>query len=352
MEALYILGTVFGLSMLAGLNLYLTVFVTGLAIRLEWLTNYPKGLEVLADPVVLTVAGALLVIELLVDKCPYADNLWDSIHTVIRPVGGALLALGAAGELHPVAEVVAVLLGGSIAFTAHSAKAGARLLVNTSPEPFSNIAVSTGEDLVVLGGLWFTFQHPLIMLVVVGLFVLAFWYCAPKFFRMIKAQAIGIAHRFAARRKSAPAEEGWPTQLPAHAHGAWFTLRRGDEEVVFALPCFSGRMKSIGRHVRGCLLGTSAGRLFFIGKKNFRTRIHEVAVSNARVLDDPGAVFHRLTVKGADDQEVRLRFTRKFSPYVPQLMEWMRHPAGAGPVAARTSEPPPPQPAASVTGPA
>lgn len=341
MEALQTLGTALGLTMLAGINLYLTVFVTGLAIRMGWLELAPAmtGLEVLADPIILTVAGVLLVLEFIIDKCPYADNCWDTIHTILRPVGGAFLALKALGTTDPVMEIVAALLGGSVAFTAHSAKAGSRLMVNTSPEPVSNIVVSIGEDMFVLGGLWFVFKHPILSLFLVIAFVAAFWYFAPKFFRMARACLVGILHRFSCRRRAVAADAELPKRIPGTAQESWLTLQKGDEQVAWAVPCFSGRIKPVGRNVRGCLLATTGRRLFFIGRKNFRARVVEIPVENSRALDDPGAVFHRLTVKSSQGEQFGVRFTRKFSPFVPRIMDWIRQPAepAAQPEAARTS---------------
>lgn len=326
MEALNTLGTAMGLTMLAGINLYLTVFITGLAIRMQWVTLAPgmEGLNVLADPVVLTVAGILLVVEFVIDKCPYADSAWDSIHTVIRPIGGALLALKAIGEVNPAMEVVAVLLGGSIAFTAHSAKAGARLVINTSPEPLSNFAASIGEDVFVLTGTWFAFQHPILTLIFVVTFVVTFWYFAPKIFRGMRAHAVGILHRFSARRHPVGPDAELPKRVPAVAQETWLTLQSGDEQIAWVLPCFSGKMERIGRFVKGCLLATSDRRLFFIGRKNFRPRFCEIPIDKAQVLDDPASVFHRLTIKSASGEQFRLRFTRKFSPFLPRAIQWIR----------------------------
>jgi hypothetical protein len=163
MDALALLGTALGLGLASGLSLYGTVFVTGLAVYLGWIHLAPEwhGLAVLADPVVLAPAGVLFAVELLADKIPWLDSLWDGVHTVIRPIGGALLATRVLGELSPAAEVVAFLLLGGVTLTAHGAKAGLRLLVNTSPEPFSNSVVSLSENVLVGAGVWLALAHPL-----------------------------------------------------------------------------------------------------------------------------------------------------------------------------------------------
>lgn len=150
------------MSLLAGWRLYATVFAVGLAMRLGVLDlpDQIQALTVLANPWVIGAAGLGAAAELLVDKVMWLDSLWDGIHTLVRPVGGALLALAVLDASDPVWQVVAFLLGGGAALASHSAKTGARAIVNTSPEPFSNVAVSTGEDVVTLGGLWLALSHP------------------------------------------------------------------------------------------------------------------------------------------------------------------------------------------------
>ncbi len=339
METLQTLGTALGLTALAGLNLYLTVFVTGLSINLGWVQLSPglEGLRVLGDPLILIVAGVLLAMELIADKCPYVDSAWDTIHTVIRPVGGAFLALKAIGTLDPVMSVVAVLLGGSVAFTSHAAKAGTRVLINTSPEPVTNILASTGENLGVLAGTWLSFKHPIVMLILVVCFVVAFWYCAPRFFRMVKAHVVGLAHRFRIRRGGAPDAASLPSKLPPFAIERWMQLQHEDEDVAWALPGFTGKFKPFGRHVRGCLVGTTAGRLLFIGRRNFRVCFCEIPVEKLTVRDDPGAVFHRLALKTRDGDQYNVRFTRKFAPHLPAVTRWL----GERRQAARPAEPVP-----------
>jgi hypothetical protein len=173
MDTLALLGSALGLSVASGLSLYGTAFVAGLTIRLGWLHLPPGGdaLAVLADPVVLTVAGILFAIEFLADKVPWLDSAWDAVHTLIRPIGGALLASRVFGELSPATEVVALLLLGSVTLATHGAKASARLTVNASPEPFSNLLLSLSENGLVAAGVWLALAHPLVALAA-GLVVL------------------------------------------------------------------------------------------------------------------------------------------------------------------------------------
>jgi hypothetical protein len=149
-----LLGVASSISLLAGWRIYLCVFTVGWAMRLGWLDLPDKvaQLDVLANPWVLGAAGVGLIAEFLADKIAWFDSFWDAVHTAIRPVGGALLALAIIDPADPKWQAVALLLGGSAALAAHGAKASARALVNTSPEPVSNVVVSTGED-VATGGL-------------------------------------------------------------------------------------------------------------------------------------------------------------------------------------------------------
>lgn len=149
-----LLGVASSVSLLAGWRIYLCVFAVGWAMRLGWLDlpSQVSSLDVLANPWVLGAAGIGLVAEFLADKVAWFDSFWDAVHTAVRPVGGALLALAIVDPADPKWQAVALLLGGSAALAAHGAKAGTRALVNTSPEPVSNIVVSTGED-IATGGL-------------------------------------------------------------------------------------------------------------------------------------------------------------------------------------------------------
>ncbi|WP_077036374.1 DUF4126 domain-containing protein [Pelomonas sp. KK5] len=147
----------------SGMRLYATVLIVGLAGRLGWLP-LPEGLQVLTHGGVLAAAGLLALVEFLADKIPAIDSMWDTVHTLIRIPAGAALAAGVFASQGGDAEawsVIAALLGGTLAATAHVAKAGTRAAVNTSPEPFSNIALSLAGDALVPASLWLAWHHPL-----------------------------------------------------------------------------------------------------------------------------------------------------------------------------------------------
>ena len=162
-------------SLLAGWRLYLVTFVTGWAMRLGWiaLPDQLAALDVLANPWVLVISGAAAVFEFFADKIAFIDSLWDGINSAIRPLGGALLALAIVDPGDPVWQVAAFLAGGGGAFMAHAGKAGARALVNTSPEPVSNIIVSTGEDVATVGLLALAIANPVAAALIALILVLA-----------------------------------------------------------------------------------------------------------------------------------------------------------------------------------
>ena len=193
MGIIQLLGSTLGLGLVSGINLYATVLVVGLGIRLELITLRPElhQLEVLANPVVIVVAGLIFVVEFLADKIKWIDSIWDAVHTFIRPLGAALIGAAALGEVSPESVVIALLCGG-VALSGHSTKAGLRLLVNHSPEPFSNIALSLIEDVLVVLGTYVAVQHPYVMLIIVALFVTAFLWFAPKAFRLLRIETKAI----------------------------------------------------------------------------------------------------------------------------------------------------------------
>ena len=166
-----LLGLAGSVSLIAGWRLYLTVFITGLAMRLGWISlpEHLQLLDALANPWVLVISALGALAEFFADKIFWLDSLWDTIHTVVRPLGGALLALAVVDAGDPAWQVAIFLLGGGAALVSHGAKAGARALVNTSPEPVSNAVVSTGEDIASGGLLFLAFAHPVAALIVASL---------------------------------------------------------------------------------------------------------------------------------------------------------------------------------------
>jgi len=188
-----LLGLAGSVSLLSGWRLYLTVFVTGLAMRLQWI-SLPENLQVLdalANPWVLAISALGAVAEFFADKILWLDSIWDTIHTAIRPLGGALLALAVVDAGDPVWQVVIFLLGGGAALMSHGAKAGARALVNTSPEPVSNAVVSTGEDIATGGLLFLAFANPVAALIIALLLLILCIFLVYKGFRLWRQMVSG-----------------------------------------------------------------------------------------------------------------------------------------------------------------
>ena len=174
-----------GLGWASGLRLYLTVFAVGLLAKFGYV-HLPASLHILSNPIVLSVAGVLCVIEFLADKIPYVDSAWDSIQTFIRIPAGALLAMGAINASDPAVATIAALLGGSLASATHATKAGSRAMINTSPEPVSNVAASfTEEGMLVTGG-WLVFAHPAVFIGLLCAFIVMMFWLLPKLWRGIK----------------------------------------------------------------------------------------------------------------------------------------------------------------------
>jgi hypothetical protein len=178
MDAVELIALASSASLLAGWRLYLVTFVMGLAMKFGWvdLPEQLSALDALASNWVIVAAGAGAIAEFFADKIAWVDSLWDSIHTFIRPVGGALLSLAIVDAGDPGWQVASFLLGGGAAFVAHAGKAGARTMVNASPEPFSNIAVSTAEDVVTGGLLALAIANPVAAaLIAVILVIFSLW---------------------------------------------------------------------------------------------------------------------------------------------------------------------------------
>lgn len=304
MGTLELLGTALGLATLAGLNLYLTVFVTGLAVRMDWIHLADKydQLHILADPTILWVAGTLFVLEFFADKVPWVDSLWDSVHTIIRPIGGAMVAITVLGEVNPAYDVIVGLLGGGMALTAHAAKAGTRLLANASPEPFTNIGLSLGEDAVVLGGLGLVAFQPVIALALaVGAFGLACW-LVPKL--IVRARITlwfawrWVAHLFGSRDGGTGSTAGLPAELAAEMR----RVTGEDWTGGMAVPCVAGKGTEFPRHAFGWLLAGDGDRetLYFARSGRPRPVVIPLGVAGGTCELRRGILSDRLRVRRAE----------------------------------------------------
>ncbi len=303
MDELKLLGVALGLASLAGINLYLTVFVTGLSVHMSWVVLPPSlhGLEVLGDPTIIGVAAFLYLVEFFADKVPWVDTAWDSVHTFIRPVGAAALAVAALGNAHPVFEIVAALLAGGMALTSHVAKAGTRLVANASPEPVSNIGLSLAEDGVVFAGLGLLVWNPIVGLIVAVAFTLAVLLILPRLLRGIRAKLW-----LAWKKLNAPPEESKVAELRQSLPGsAELQLRRSHASkasVDWSAACLSGGGPRLKPNVRGWLvaLEDEPKSLFFIGRSFTGGFVLEMDMTGAGVVHKSGFLCDRIDVTHRD----------------------------------------------------
>lgn len=180
------LGRTLGFSFAAGVNLYATVAILGLASRYGWV-SLPPQFQAFNNNVVIGVAVAMYLIEFFADKIPYFDTLWDAIHTVVRPIGGALIAVTTLGEASPTVEALVALLGGAVAAGSHLTKTSTRAAANASPEPFSNWGLSIGEDLFVVGLGYLALKYPIAALVVAGTLIVLIVIFAAVIIRKVRS---------------------------------------------------------------------------------------------------------------------------------------------------------------------
>jgi len=205
-----------GVAWASGINLYAAILTLG---YLGSTGNIvlPPDLQILTDPLVMLAAGLMYCVEFFADKVPGVDTGWDGLSTFIRIPAGAILAAGAIGDVSPAAHLAAAIAGGGLAAGSHLTKAGSRVLINTSPEPFSNWFASVGEDVAVVAGLWTALHHPLLFIALLILFILLMIWLLPKLWRGIKrvaaavrrlvtgkSPATGIADTAAGERKQLP----------------------------------------------------------------------------------------------------------------------------------------------------
>jgi len=214
MEAVQTIALSMGLAWASGINLYATVFMLGV-LQHTGHVALPAELIVVSDPLVMVAAGLMYVIEFVADKVPGVDSGWDALHTFVRIPAGAVLAARALGDVSPAAELAAGLLGGAFAAGSHALKAGTRLAINTSPEPFSNIAASLSEDVLVIGGLWTALQHPLVFLGLLLLFALLTAWALPRLWHTLKRIAAFLMQPVRRLRTPVPEPQPPPSSIPA-----------------------------------------------------------------------------------------------------------------------------------------
>ncbi|WP_339643914.1 DUF4126 domain-containing protein [uncultured Porticoccus sp.] len=202
-ELISVIALTAGVGWASGINLYALVLVLGIA-GATGNIQLPAELAVVQSPLVIMAAGVMYVIEFIADKVPGVDTGWDTLHTFIRIPAGAMLAAGAVGDVTPALEIAAGLMGGTLAGASHLTKASTRALINTSPEPVSNWTASISEDLLVLGGLWTMFNHPILFLCLMVLFIALVIWLLPRLWRLIKKIFVKIGQWLGMVEKPVP----------------------------------------------------------------------------------------------------------------------------------------------------
>ncbi|TFG36210.1 MAG: DUF4126 domain-containing protein [Desulfobacterales bacterium] len=192
-----------GAAWASGINLYATLLTLGLLGATGNMT-LPPDLQILTNPLVIGAAGLMFVVEFVADKMPGVDTGWDSIHTFIRIPAGAMLAAASLGEVNSAMTVAAAILGGTLAAGSHATKAGSRVLINTSPEPFSNWLVSLAEDVAVIAGVWAALAHPYVFLVVLLILIILMIWLLPKLWTGIKEVFTVLGRIFTGNKGTPP----------------------------------------------------------------------------------------------------------------------------------------------------
>lgn len=324
MEILEQLGIALGLASLAGVNLYLTVLITGVALRMDWLQlgSQYQQLDVLGHPWVLAVAGVFFVMEFFADKVPWVDSLWDSVHTVIRPVGGTLLALQALGEMPPYLEVVAALVAGGAALTTHSAKAGSRLLINHSPEPFTNVSMSLAEDVGVAGGMALVLMQPVIAFAVFIGILLFLWLIFPRLFRIIRSTLWLVWNKVRMPGRRDPVGDPVPlkAELPVDILGLLAVKAdTAEHDVAWTVECLTGKSKGVrglSANVKTLVVArTNGGPILLVLRRSFRDQLVAVPLDGAQVDIESRLLSDQILIQ-TPARLVTLRFPRGQSDLV------------------------------------
>lgn len=348
MDRFNLLSVALGLACLAGINLYLTVFVTGLAIHFHWITLSPayQSLDVLANPWIIGIAGLFYLLEFFADKVPWVDTAWDTVHTVIRPIGGALLAIQVLGHRNPTFDVLIVLLAGGTSLITHTAKASSRLVANSSPEPVSNIGLSVAEDIAVFGGLALIHYNPVLALSIFALCIAAFLYFAPKVLRSMKARIW-----LTLTKLNGPADlrrpSSLPIALPKRLAPIFSRQNVLGETIAWAVPCVSGRGRKIPPNLFGALVATNEEprKIVFVARKNWRDFCQTIDLEGFTVAREPQFLSENLVIFPDEGRGAKYSFlfTRSRGPLVEQIAEDLRRkqtePRAVAPVESLAPEP-------------
>ncbi len=299
MDVLDHLAVALGFATLAGINLYLTVFVTGLAVKFNWvvLAERHAELSVLGEWPVIGVAGALLLVEVFADKIPWVDSVWDGFQSLIRPVGGGLLAVSALGATQPEYDVIIALVAGSATLVSHGFKAGTRLMVNTSPEPVSNVVVSAAEDGAVLAGLALMAVEPKLLGAICVVVIVAGLFLLPKLIRRFTGLVWLARHALRSGEATFDTVNLGPDEFAA------LRERAGKFDALWSVPVMTSRVKGLRKAkswMRGQLVALNGEgehrRLFFVGRRFGHDFAAEIPGGKLRVAHENGLLSEKLMI--------------------------------------------------------
>ena len=328
MDQLKLLGVALGLACLAGVNLYLTVFVTGLAIHQHWIVLAPayQSLAILGNPLILWISGTLYVLEFFADKVPWVDSAWDTVHTIIRPIGGALLAIRVLGQTSPAFDVIVALVAGGASLVTHSAKASTRLVTNASPEPFSNIGLSLFEDVAVVGGLALIHFNPALALGVFVVLLSIILYFAPKIFRAVRVK-LWLIWKKLNNPADRDATSTLPTALPSRYAFAFTRENLLGETVAWAVPCISKRAQGVPANSSGLLVATNEdpAKLIFIARKGWGARAQTINVDGCVAAREPKFLSENLDISPGKGAHYLFVFERGRGARVQQIVEFLNN---------------------------
>jgi len=332
MEILQQLGLVLGLGTLAGINLYLTVAITGLALRFDLITlgAAHQDFALLENDLIITAAIVLFCIEFFADKIPWVDSAWDLIHTIARPAGAVVLALGAIGQVDPSLEILVGLLAGTAALTSHTLKASTRVAVNSSPEPFSNVGLSVAEDAIVIAGLALVFNHPAIAAIVFALILVGLWILLPHLLRQLRTFLYFASRRL--RPQPAPADgPPPPADLPIKVRRL-LSARVGQDSqsCSFANRCITARSSGdwklpANRFGTLVLLADRPSELFFVLTGTLSSSVHRLDLSpGGEAFQERRLLSEDLVLRGPAGSRANARFRFTLTS-APQLAALVRH---------------------------
>lgn len=332
MDILNQLAVALGFATLAGLNLYMTVFITGLAIRMDWvqLSSQYDQLSILGSDAVLMASGIFFALEFFSDKIPWVDSLWDSVHTLIRPVGGGLLAIQTLGTSDPAFDVIIGLLAGGTTLVSHGFKAGTRLIVNASPEPVSNILVSTAENVAVAGGLALMAWNPLVAAVVFIAFLSFALYVTPRLFRRSKAFLWLLWNKLGAGFRRADAGE--TSRLYARLSSdddlaLAAALGGGLVEPMWSAEVLVAKAKGfrpVGSFTFGKIVAVedSRGVLHFVGRRFWRSFHCPIPLSDMTITQEPRFLSEDVVLYSRDgSRKVVLKLHAGQRAYAERIVE-------------------------------